>query len=117
MPPRLKKTRQCHPGPRVSRSTREVKTVAVNLRLSRVHARHTDGRTRHQFQAPTVRALISELEAAYPALAGRFSDGSGGLRAGLSLFVNDRYITSLSEADIELNDGDEVSIIPYIAGG
>ena len=107
MPPR-------RPGPP---STRKAKTVAVSLRLSQVHARHADGRTRHQFQVSTVRALISELEAAHPALAGRFSDGSGGLRTGLSLFVNDRYVTSLSEADIELNDGDEVSIIPYIAGG
>ena len=91
--------------------------MAVSLRLSRVHARHADGRTRHEFQVATVRALISELEAAYPALAGRFSDESGGLRTGLSLFVNDTYVTSLSEADIELNDGDEVSIIPHIAGG
>ena len=91
--------------------------MAISLRLLQVHARHADDRTRHSFEVSSVRALIRELEAAYPALAGKFSDGSGGLRRGLSLFINDSYVRSLSEADVALQDGDEVTIVPYIAGG
>ena len=91
--------------------------MAVTLRLSQVHARHADGRTRLQLEASTVRALVENLEAAYPALAGKLSDDAGRLRRGLSLFVNDRYINSPPEADVELEDGDEVFIVPYIAGG
>ena len=91
--------------------------MAVRVRLSQVHARHAGGRARFDMEAPTVRALLRELETAYPALAGRLSDDAGGLKRGLSLFVNDRYINSPPGADIELQDGDEVSIVPYIAGG
>ena len=91
--------------------------MAIGVRLSRVHARHTDGRTQLQIEASTLRELIRNLEAAYPALEGRFSDGAGGIRSGLSLFVNDTYVPALNKADVKLDDRDRVSLVPYMAGG
>ena len=63
--------------------------------------------------APDVGALVGELEARYPGLAGRVRDEQGSLRPHVKIFVNGEQV-GLSDP---VRDGDDVRILPSISGG
>ena len=91
--------------------------MTVTVRLPRVLARHADGHTEFRLEASSIRELFQELGAAHPDIAPRLYDGTGGLRSSLNLFVNNKNFRSLAGADTPLHDGDEISIVPLMAGG
>jgi molybdopterin synthase sulfur carrier subunit len=64
-----------------------------------------------------VRELIDDLERRYAGIKARLCEESGEVRRFVNIFVNDEDIRFLNGLDTELKDGDEVSIIPAIAGG
>ena len=70
-----------------------------------------------QVDAASVAALINALEAAHPGLKDRLCDESGKLRRFVNLYLNEEDIRFLKAESTELKDGDEVSIVPAIAGG
>jgi molybdopterin synthase sulfur carrier subunit len=61
--------------------------------------------------------LIEDLERRYAGIKARLCDESGEVRRFVNIFVNDEDIRFLQGLDTELKEGDEVSIIPAIAGG
>ena len=65
----------------------------------------------------TVSALIADLEKSYPGLRERLCDEQGKLRWFVNIYVNEEDIRFLKGDATPLKDGDEVSIIPAIAGG
>lgn len=67
--------------------------------------------------ARTVTEALDALEAAHPGVKEKVCDESGKVRKYLNLYVNDEDIRFLKGEGTELKDGDEVSIIPAIAGG
>ena len=91
--------------------------MAVTVRLPRILARHADGRTEIRMEASTIRDLVQKLGAVYPDIAPRLSDETGQLHTALNLFVNNKNVHSLDGADTPLSDGDEISIMPLMAGG
>ena len=60
--------------------------------------------------------LINTLDKQYPGLGERISE-SGKIRRFVNVYVNEEDIRFLKNEDTEVKDGDEVSIIPAIAGG
>jgi molybdopterin synthase sulfur carrier subunit len=62
-------------------------------------------------------ALVEELEGAYPGMRERLVDEGGELRRFVNLFVNGEDIRFLQGLETALNEGDEVSIVPAVAGG
>lgn len=67
--------------------------------------------------AKTIKDLVENLDRDYPGLKGRICDEDGKIRRFLNIYVNDEDIRFLEMDRTELKDGDEVSIIPAIAGG
>ena len=67
--------------------------------------------------ADSVGAAISDLETRYPGIQERLLDEGGEVRRFVNVYVNEEDIRFLDNKDTVLNDGDEVSIIPAIAGG
>jgi molybdopterin synthase sulfur carrier subunit len=67
--------------------------------------------------ADSVGAAISDLETRYPGIQERLLDEAGEVRRFVNVYVNEEDIRFLDNKDTVLNDGDEVSIIPAIAGG
>jgi len=67
--------------------------------------------------AGTVTAMITALESQYPGIAARLTDEQGELRRFINIYVNEEDIRFLSGKDTETKDGDNVSIVPAIAGG
>ncbi|MFN7763022.1 MAG: MoaD/ThiS family protein [Pseudanabaena sp.] len=65
----------------------------------------------------SVQAIIDSLEPRSPGITARICDEKGNLRRFVNFYVNSEDIRFLDGANTALNDGDEVSIIPAIAGG
>jgi molybdopterin synthase sulfur carrier subunit len=76
----------------------------------------TKGSAEIQAKGDTVDSLIGDLERQYPGLKGRL-DESGELRRFINIYVNQEDIRFLQAKKTALKDGDEVSIVPAIAGG
>lgn len=64
-----------------------------------------------------IKDLIENLEKIYPGIKERLCDEKGNLRRFINFFVNGQDIRFLDGEKTKLKDGDEVSIIPAIAGG
>ena len=67
--------------------------------------------------AATVGAAITELQNRYPGIKERLVDDSGAVRRFVNVYVNEEDIRFLQGQETPLKDGDEMSIIPAIAGG
>jgi molybdopterin synthase sulfur carrier subunit len=65
----------------------------------------------------TVAEALSDLEAKHPGLRARLLDDKGQVRRFVNIFANDEDIRFLKNLDTSVKDGDELSIIPAIAGG
>jgi hypothetical protein len=70
-----------------------------------------------ELDASSVDGLLDALEARYPGIKGRLCDEAGKLRRFLNVYVNSEDIRFLDNQNTPLNDGDEVSIVPAVAGG
>jgi molybdopterin synthase sulfur carrier subunit len=67
--------------------------------------------------AGTVGAAIAELQSRYPGIKERLLDDGGAVRRFVNVYVNEEDIRFLENQQTPIKDGDEVSIIPAIAGG
>jgi sulfur-carrier protein len=68
-------------------------------------------------EAKDVNGLISQLDAQHPGLKDRLCDASGKLRRFVNVYLNEEDIRFMQAEATALKDGDEVSIVPAIAGG
>lgn len=67
--------------------------------------------------APTVRAVLEDLEITYPALHCNVRDETGTVRKHLNVFVNADNIRDLDGIDTTLSPGDVVTFLPAVSGG
>jgi molybdopterin synthase sulfur carrier subunit len=65
----------------------------------------------------TIGAAITELQSRFPGIRERLMDETGQVRRFVNIYVNEEDIRFLQNNETPLKDGDEVSIIPAIAGG
>jgi sulfur-carrier protein len=70
-----------------------------------------------EVSAATIGAAIVELQAKYPGIKERLMDDNGEVRRFVNVYVNEEDIRFLQNQETPLKDGDEISIIPAIAGG
>ncbi len=67
--------------------------------------------------AASITALMDTLEDKFPGIKARLCDESGELRRFVNFYVNSEDIRFLQGKETALKDGDEVSIVPAVAGG
>ena len=91
--------------------------MAVKVRIPTPLRKLTNGQEEVSAEGKTIGALIDTLEKASPGMKERLCDETGKVRRFINLYLNDEDIRFLQGLDTELKDGDEVSIIPAIAGG
>jgi len=70
-----------------------------------------------EVNAATIGDAIVELQTRYPGIKERLLDETGAVRRFVNVYVNEEDIRFLQNQQTKLKDGDEVSIIPAIAGG
>ncbi len=61
--------------------------------------------------------LIENLENSYPGIKERLCDQNGNVRRFVNIFLNDEDIRFLEDKATVVKEGDEISIVPAIAGG
>ena len=91
--------------------------MAITVRIPTPLQRLTQGKAEVQCQGTTVVDLLADLEKNYPGIKERICDAQGKLRRFVNVFVNEEDIRFLQGDATAVKDGDEVSIIPAIAGG
>jgi molybdopterin synthase sulfur carrier subunit len=79
--------------------------------------RYTGGAEEVGVEASTVSAVVENLEIKYPGIKERLCDEQGRVRRFVNVYVNGDEIRFLNSLETPVNDGDEVSFIPAIAGG
>jgi len=67
--------------------------------------------------APTVGEAILQLQSRFPGIKERLLDETGEVRRFVNVYVNEEDIRFLQNQKTPIKDGDEISIIPAIAGG
>ena len=70
-----------------------------------------------EVNAATIGDLITELQTRFPGIAERLVDDKGEVRRFVNVYLNEEDIRFLQNRATPLKDGDEISIIPAIAGG
>jgi len=91
--------------------------MTVTVRIPTPLRKLTDGADEVSIEGATVGAMIDNLEAAHAGLKERLCDENGEIRRFVNVYLNDEDVRFLNGRDTELKDGDEVSIVPAIAGG
>ena len=91
--------------------------MAVTVRIPTPLQRLTNGQGEVQCDGGTVVELLADLERRYPGVKERICDEQGKLRRFVNVFVNEEDIRFLQGEQTPVKAGDEVSIIPAIAGG
>ena len=87
-------------------------TVKIPVPLQRL----TQGKEEVEGDAGTVISLINGLDQKYPGLGERITE-AGKLRRFVNIYVNEEDVRFMKNEETPVKDGDEVSIIPAIAGG
>jgi molybdopterin synthase sulfur carrier subunit len=95
----------------------EVQGMSVHVRIPTPLRRFTGGGEVVSADGGTVAALVNDLEHRHPGLKERICDDEGKVRRFVNIFVNGDDIRFLNNLETTLKDGDEVSIVPAIAGG
>lgn len=90
--------------------------MAVKVRIPTPLQRLTQGKEEVEGAPGTIISLINDLETSYPGIADRISE-NGKVRRFVNIYVNEEDIRFLQAEQTSVKDGDEVSIIPAIAGG
>jgi molybdopterin synthase sulfur carrier subunit len=77
----------------------------------------TNGADEVAAQGQNVRALVDDLEKSYPGIKERICDETGKIRRFVNVYVNGDDIRFLQNLETSLKEGDNISIVPAIAGG
>ena len=91
--------------------------MPIKVILPTAFTKHTDGTKQLSSDAKNLDGLVSDLEAKFPALGANIKDEDGKLRRFINVYVNDEDIRFIGGDGYAFQDGDEVMLIPSIAGG
>ena len=90
--------------------------MAIKVHIPTPMRQHTAGAATVEVQAATVQAALQSLGRQYPDITQRMFDGER-LKRFLNVYLNDEDIRYLDDLGTAVKDGDELSIIPAVAGG
>ena len=91
--------------------------MSVTVYIPTPFRRVTNNQSRVESAPTIVSELLDDLESSYPGLKGLVRDESGTVHGHINLYVNNEAIDGLDGLATRLKDGDELSIIPALAGG
>ena len=90
--------------------------MAVEVRIPTILRTYTAGEKAVNGEGPTLAALLDDLEERHAGIKGRLVEGSD-LRRFVNVYVNDEDVRFTGGLGSTLGDGDQVVILPAVAGG
>ena len=91
--------------------------MSVLVRIPTPLRRMTNGLDKVEIESATLDLMVADLAVAYPGFKERLVDENGDLRNFVNIFVNGEDVRFLQGLNTEIKAGDEVSIVPAVAGG
>ena len=91
--------------------------MSVMVRVPTPLRRLTSGKDKVTVEGRTLGEVIDSLEEGYPGIKERLCDETGGLRNFVNIYVNGEDVRFLDGLNTEIESGDEVSVVPAVAGG
>jgi sulfur-carrier protein len=91
--------------------------MSITIQIPTALRRHTDGVASISCAADNLQELFSALDQKFPALKPHLRDETGQVRRFLNIYVNEEDIRFLGGPSYVFQDGDEVLLVPSIAGG
>ena len=91
--------------------------MAITVRIPTPLRRVTDGQDKVDTSGDTLREIIDSMESQFPGIKERLCDENGDLRNFVNVYVNGEDVRFLEGIDSATGDGDEISIVPAVAGG
>jgi MoaD family protein len=90
--------------------------MSIQIHIPTPMRQHTNGQAVVQAAGGTVQAVLDDLSKNHPGITSRLFD-NGKVRRFVNVYLNDEDIRYLDNMNTPVKDGDEVSIIPAVAGG
>jgi molybdopterin converting factor small subunit len=94
--------------------------MAIEVRIPTILRTYTGGEKAVTADGANLSALIDDLEANHPGIKDRLvedSDSGQDLRRFVNVYVNDEDVRFIGGLDAEVSDGDQVVVLPAVAGG
>jgi molybdopterin converting factor small subunit len=90
--------------------------MSVRVQIPTPLRQHTGGQATVEVTGATVQAALDDLDRKCPGVAGRIFD-NGQVRRFVNIYLNDEDIRYLDNLTTPVKDGDDLAIIPAVAGG
>jgi len=91
--------------------------MGVLVRIPTPLRRMTNGQDKLEITESTLSVMIDNLEADYPGFKERLIDENGELRYFVNIYLNGEDVRFLDGLSTDTKSGDEISIVPAVAGG
>ncbi len=91
--------------------------MSVRVRVPTPLRKFTQGVDEVNAQGANVKSVVEDLEKKYPGIKERICDESGKIRRFVNVYVNGDDIRFLQNLETSIKEGDNISIVPAIAGG
>ena len=91
--------------------------MSVEVRIPTPLRRVTNGQEKASVEEGNLIEIIDALESKHPGIKERMCDDDGALRHFVNIYVNGEDVRFLDGLKTEIKSGDEVSIVPAVAGG
>jgi molybdopterin converting factor small subunit len=91
--------------------------MSIKVLLPAAFTKHTEGKKQFETAASNLPGLLTEIDQTFPALGTQIKGEDGKLRRFINIYINDEDIRFLGGETYAFQDGDEVMLIPSIAGG
>jgi molybdopterin synthase sulfur carrier subunit len=91
--------------------------MAINVRIPTPLRKLTNEQELVTASGANIGEIIASLDSTFPGLKERICDDSGNVRRFVNIFVNDEDIRFMQDTATAVKEGDEISIVPAIAGG
>lgn len=91
--------------------------MMVRVRVPTPLRKFTNGADEVDAQGISVRSMVEDLDRKFPGIKDRICDETGKIRRFVNVYVNGDDIRFLQNLETALKEGDNISIVPAIAGG
>jgi molybdopterin synthase sulfur carrier subunit len=91
--------------------------MAIEVRIPTILRQYTGGQKSVPGSGETIAELLADLDSRHPGLRARLITEDGSLHRFVNIYLNDEDIRFLGSLEAKVSDGDEITILPAVAGG
>ena len=89
----------------------------ISVRIPTPLRRLTNGQDKATLTSTNIKNMVDDLEENFPGMKKRLCDDEGNLRNFVNVYINGEDVRFLNGIDTALKNGDEISLVPAVAGG